>query len=81
MKAFYDEKVASLQATIDQKEEERGDLIVELNQVRNGGKKKVEETSNGLPLKMEDILRVRVSINISLCSFQSLTSCILSLKI
>ena len=60
MKAFYEEKVASLEATIDQKEEERGDLIVELSQLRNGGVKKLEDSSNGV--KIEDILRVRVSL-------------------
>ena len=82
MKAFYEEKVGALEATIDQKEEERGDLSVELSQLRNGGVKKLEDSSNGV--KIEDILRVRVSLIICIVAntttlfnfFQNFSSCL-----
>ena len=60
MKSFYEEKLASMDALIDQKEEERGQLIVEIDQIRNGPKKEVNEEVDD-PIKMEDVLHVRVS--------------------
>ncbi len=60
MKSFYEEKLASMDALIDQKEEERGQLIVEIDQIRNGPKKEANEEVDD-PIKMEDVLHVRVS--------------------
>lgn len=60
MKLFYEEKVGSLEATIDDKEEERGQLIVQLNQMQNGGAKKAVEGNADSSVQMEDILRVRM---------------------
>ena len=64
MKLFYEEKVGSLEATIDDKEEERGQLIVQLNQMQNGGAKKAVEGNADSSVQMEDILRVRVSLSL-----------------
>jgi len=61
MKSFYEEKLASMDALIDQKEEERGQLIVEIDQIRNGPKKEANEEV-GDSIKMEDVLQVRVSL-------------------
>lgn len=60
MKAFYEEKIAGMEAAVEEKEEERGQLIRELYQLQQGGSRKTYDLTEEEQVQMKDILRVRL---------------------
>eukprot|EP00814_Leptocylindrus_danicus_P018861 CAMPEP_0116017012 /NCGR_PEP_ID=MMETSP0321-20121206/7806_1 /TAXON_ID=163516 /ORGANISM="Leptocylindrus danicus var. danicus, Strain B650" /LENGTH=1145 /DNA_ID=CAMNT_0003487147 /DNA_START=20 /DNA_END=3457 /DNA_ORIENTATION=- len=60
MKAFYEEKIAGMEAAVEEKEEERGQLILELNELQQGGPRKTYDLTEEEQVQMKDILRVRL---------------------
>ena len=50
-----------MEAAVEEKEEERGQLILELNELQQGGPRKTYDLTEEEQVQMKDILRVRVS--------------------